>query len=97
MSYQKFQPQAELLPFVECYFIWKGEAKESVDVQSPLKKALNDCPFFNKHCRQEKTLTYYFNFADRTCAQAYNKKQSRLKTEISIPIGIDQISTSCQC
>jgi AraC-like DNA-binding protein len=35
MRYQKFPPTAELLPFVECYFIWEGEAKESLDVQSP--------------------------------------------------------------
>jgi len=35
MRYQKFPPSAELKPFVECYFIWEGEAKESLDVQSP--------------------------------------------------------------
>ena len=35
MRYQKFPPAAELLPFVECYFVWEGEAKESLDVQSP--------------------------------------------------------------
>ncbi len=35
MRYQKFPPSDELKPFVECYFIWEGEAKESLDVQSP--------------------------------------------------------------
>ncbi len=35
MEYRKFAPCAELKPFVECYFVWEGEAKESLDVQSP--------------------------------------------------------------
>jgi hypothetical protein len=35
MRYQKYKPSAELLPFVECYFVWEGEAKEKLDVQSP--------------------------------------------------------------
>jgi hypothetical protein len=35
MRYQKFPPPAGLSPFVECYFIWEGEARESLDVQSP--------------------------------------------------------------
>lgn len=35
MRYQKFPPSEELKPFVECYFIWEGEAIESLDVQSP--------------------------------------------------------------
>lgn len=35
MRYQKFPPSAELNPFVECYFVWEGEAGESLDVQSP--------------------------------------------------------------
>jgi AraC-like DNA-binding protein len=35
MRYQKFQPQPSLSPFVECYFIWEGEAPKQLDVQSP--------------------------------------------------------------
>ena len=35
MRYQKFQPVNDLHPFVECYFIWEGEATEGIDVQSP--------------------------------------------------------------
>lgn len=35
MRYQKFPPAAELSSFVECYFVWEGETKESLDVQSP--------------------------------------------------------------
>lgn len=35
MRYQKFPPADELQSFVECYFIWEGEAKEPLDVQSP--------------------------------------------------------------
>ncbi len=35
MRYQKFQPVSELRPFVECYFVWEGEAKEPMEVQSP--------------------------------------------------------------
>jgi AraC-like DNA-binding protein len=35
MRYQKFPPSEELKPFVECYFIWEGETKEPLDVQSP--------------------------------------------------------------
>ena len=35
MRYQKFPPKSELIPFVECYFIWEGDASMSVKVQSP--------------------------------------------------------------
>jgi AraC-like DNA-binding protein len=35
MDYRKFEPCSKLKPFLECYFIWEGEAKESLDVQSP--------------------------------------------------------------
>jgi AraC-like DNA-binding protein len=35
MRYQKFRPVDVLLPFVECYFIWEGEATEGMVVQSP--------------------------------------------------------------
>jgi AraC-like DNA-binding protein len=35
MEYRKVAPAPPLKPFVECYFIWAGEAKESLDVQSP--------------------------------------------------------------
>lgn len=35
MRYEKFPPSEELKPFVECFFIWEGEAKEYLDVQSP--------------------------------------------------------------
>lgn len=35
MRYQKFQPASHLRPFVECYFIWEGEAPEGLRVQSP--------------------------------------------------------------
>ncbi len=35
MEYRKFAPRPELKSFVECYFVWEGEAKESLDVQSP--------------------------------------------------------------
>ncbi len=35
MRYQKFPPAHELTPFVECYFVWEGIAKEILDVQSP--------------------------------------------------------------
>lgn len=35
MRYQKYPVAMELQPFVECYFIWEGEAKERLDVQSP--------------------------------------------------------------
>jgi AraC-like DNA-binding protein len=35
MRYQKFPPADELQSFVECYFIWEGEARECLDVQSP--------------------------------------------------------------
>jgi AraC-like DNA-binding protein len=35
MRYRKFQPATELLPFVECFFVWEGEAVEPMDVQSP--------------------------------------------------------------
>ena len=35
MRYQKFQPVSELKPFVECYFIWEGNAHSGLQVQSP--------------------------------------------------------------
>jgi AraC-like DNA-binding protein len=35
MRYQKFKPAPELQPFVECYYIWEGEAPECLKVQSP--------------------------------------------------------------
>jgi len=35
MQYQKFSPKTELLPFVECYFIWEGDAGTGLKVQSP--------------------------------------------------------------
>jgi len=35
MYYQKFKPCEQLLPFVECYFSWKGLAEKELDVQSP--------------------------------------------------------------
>jgi AraC-like DNA-binding protein len=35
MEYRKFAPSAELTPFIECYFVWEGEANESLDIQSP--------------------------------------------------------------
>ena len=35
MRYQKFKPADTLRAFVECYFIWEGEAAESLQVQSP--------------------------------------------------------------
>ena len=35
MRYQKFQPSAGLQPFLKCYFIWDGEARNPLDVQSP--------------------------------------------------------------
>ena len=35
MRYQKFPPKSELLPFVECYFIWEGDAPNGLKVQSP--------------------------------------------------------------
>ncbi len=35
MRYQKFTPSAELTSFVECYYIWEGETKERLEVQSP--------------------------------------------------------------
>lgn len=35
MRYQKFSPKSELIPFVECYFIWEGEVPEGLKVQSP--------------------------------------------------------------
>ena len=35
MEYRKFAPCAELTSFIECYFVWEGAAKKSLDVQSP--------------------------------------------------------------
>jgi len=35
MRYQKFPPTNSLLPFVACYFIWEGDARNGLDVQSP--------------------------------------------------------------
>jgi methylphosphotriester-DNA--protein-cysteine methyltransferase len=35
MRYQKFKPDPILAPFIECYFIWEGEAQERLEVQSP--------------------------------------------------------------
>lgn len=35
MQYQKFQPIPALQPFVECYYIWEGDASEGLKVQSP--------------------------------------------------------------
>lgn len=35
MDYQKFTPCESLKHFVECYFCWKGIAKEELDIQSP--------------------------------------------------------------
>jgi AraC-like DNA-binding protein len=35
MRYQKFQPTEVLRPFIECYFIWEGQAGDGIDVQSP--------------------------------------------------------------
>ncbi|MBL0744796.1 DUF6597 domain-containing transcriptional factor [Chryseolinea lacunae] len=35
MLYQKFKPTASLHPFVECYFVWQGEAAQGLEVQSP--------------------------------------------------------------
>lgn len=35
MHYEKFAPSSALTPFIECYFVWEGEAKERIEVQSP--------------------------------------------------------------
>ena len=35
MRYQKFKPAAALVPFIECYFIWEGDAVDGLKVQSP--------------------------------------------------------------
>src|SRR3990170_1579171 len=35
MRYLKFKPAKSLTPFIECYFIWEGEAPEQIEVQSP--------------------------------------------------------------
>ncbi|MEJ0055555.1 MAG: helix-turn-helix domain-containing protein [Bacteroidota bacterium] len=35
MRYQKFPPHKDLGPFVECYYVWQGEARTLLDVQSP--------------------------------------------------------------
>lgn len=35
MRYQKYHSLSELQPFVECYFIWEGDADRGLKVQSP--------------------------------------------------------------
>src|SRR5687768_2311109 len=35
MRYLKFKPAELLTQFIECYFIWEGEAHEQIEVQSP--------------------------------------------------------------
>ncbi|HEY5823514.1 MAG TPA: AraC family transcriptional regulator [Cyclobacteriaceae bacterium] len=35
MRYQKFQPSSELIPFIECYYVWEGETNGRLDVESP--------------------------------------------------------------
>jgi AraC-like DNA-binding protein len=35
MRYQKFFPSAQLMNFVECYFIWEGQTETRKEVQSP--------------------------------------------------------------
>lgn len=35
MRYQKYPTKTELRPFVECYFVWEGEAPDGLKVQSP--------------------------------------------------------------
>lgn len=35
MHYQKYPSSPELQPFIECYFIWEGDASEAKEVQSP--------------------------------------------------------------
>jgi AraC-like DNA-binding protein len=35
MRYVKFKPAEPLAQFIECYFIWEGEAPEQIEVQSP--------------------------------------------------------------
>ncbi len=35
MRYLKFKPAEPITQFIECYFIWEGEATEQIDVQSP--------------------------------------------------------------
>lgn len=35
MRYQKFKPSADLTSLVECYYVWEGETKGRLEVQSP--------------------------------------------------------------
>lgn len=35
MRYQKFPSTIDLSPFVECYFVWEGYARTTLEVQSP--------------------------------------------------------------
>ena len=56
MRYQKFQPSDDLIPFVECYFIWEGEVTKALDVQSPP----------NSFC------SMVFNYANQYEAYQYN-------------------------
>jgi AraC-like DNA-binding protein len=35
MRYVKYPPSKELLPFVECFYVWEGEATQEMKVQSP--------------------------------------------------------------
>lgn len=35
MRYNKYSPSAELEPFVQCYFVWEGEATQQLEIQSP--------------------------------------------------------------
>src|SRR5882757_9375716 len=35
MRYQKFKPSLALNSFVECYYLWQGETKGRLEVQSP--------------------------------------------------------------
>lgn len=35
MQYRKYSPETELKPFVECYFLFEGEAREPLRIQSP--------------------------------------------------------------
>ena len=35
MHYQKFPATPALRPFIECYFVWEGDASEAGEVQSP--------------------------------------------------------------
>lgn len=35
MYYHKYSPSLSLSPFIECYFVWEGDAGEAKEVQSP--------------------------------------------------------------